>query len=120
MSIDVGKLKENNKMEELYQSVINLVIVLLTAFVGVITKYAVSYLNKKGIMAKIQSHKEIANIVVNAVEQTCAHLHAKEKLNLAKLEFVKMAKEKGIKISEKDLDILIESAVKEMNKQLKS
>lgn len=107
-------------MESLHTEIINLVAVILAGCIGAITKYAVAYLKKKGIMTKIESHKEIAHIVVGAVEQTYKHLHGEEKLNLAKIEMLKMAKDKGVKISEKELDMIIESAVKEMNKAIKA
>jgi hypothetical protein len=40
-------------------------------------------------------------------------------LNVAKIEFIKLAKEKGLKVSEKELDIVIEAVVKEMNDAVK-
>lgn len=106
-------------MEMLQAEIINLVAVIVAGCIGLATKSAMSYLKKKGIIAKIEGNKELANIVVGAVEQTYKHLHGEEKLNLAKIELVKMAKDKGLKINEKELDMLIESSVKEMNKAIK-
>jgi LL-H family phage holin len=106
-------------MENLQMEIINVVIILLTGAVGFVAKHITSFLKKKGVVAQIQSHKEVANIVVNAVEQTYKHYHGEEKMNLAKMELVKVAKEKGLKITEKELDLLLESAVKEMNKAVK-
>lgn len=102
-------------MESLQIEIINFAIVLLTALLGFITKHLVSYLKNKGVIAKLESHKNITSIAVQAVEQGYKHLHGKEKLNVAKIEIIKMAKSKGIKVTEKELDLLIESAVKEMN-----
>lgn len=106
-------------MESLYAEVINIIALVLAGALGLLAKQVVSFLKKKGIVAQIQSHQEIAKIVVGAVEQTYKHLHGEEKLNMAKLELIKLAKEKGIKISEKELDLLIEASVKEMNKAVK-
>lgn len=106
-------------MEMLQVEIINLIALIIAGCVGMVTKAVMSYLKKKGIIAKIEGNKEIANIVVGAVEQTYKHLHGEEKLNLAKIEVVKMAKDKGLKIGEKELDMLIESSVKEMNKAIK-
>jgi hypothetical protein len=106
-------------MEMFQAELINFAIVVIAGCVGMVTKAVMSYLKKKGVIAKLISHKELANIVVGAVEQTYKHLHGEEKLNLAKIELIKIAKEKGVKISEKELDILIESSVKEMNKSIK-
>ena len=99
--------------------IVNILVLVITGCIGVATKSLMSYLKKKGIMAKISGHKELANIVVNAVEQTYNHLHGEEKLNLAKIELIKIANEKGLKISEKELDLLIESSVKAMNQAVK-
>lgn len=106
-------------MEMLQAEVINFLAVVIAGCVGIATKAVMSYLKKKGIIAKIEGHKELANIVVGAVEQTYKHLHGEEKLNLAKIELIKLAKDKGLKITEKELDLLIESSVKEMNKAIK-
>lgn len=106
-------------MEMLQAEIMNLVALILAGCMGVVTKSVMSYLKKKGIIAKIASNKELANIVVGAVEQTYKHLHGEEKLNLAKIELIKQAKKKGLKISEDELDLLIESSVKEMNKAIK-
>jgi len=38
---------------------------------------------------------------------------------MAKIELIKLMKEKNIKISEKEINILIESSVKEMNDSIK-
>lgn len=102
-------------MEVLQAEIINLIALILTACIGLVTQKVMSYLKKKGIVTQLQNHKEVTNIVVGAIEQTYKHLHGKEKLNMAKIEIMKIAKSKGIKISEKDLDLLIESSVREMN-----
>jgi len=106
-------------MENLYAEIINLLILIIAGAVGVVAKYITSFLKKKGIVAQIESNKEIVKIVVNAVEQIYKNSHGEEKLNLAKIEVIKLAKEKGIKISEKEIDLLVEASVKEMNKAVK-
>lgn len=107
------------KMEALQMEIINTVIVALTVLIGWTTKHVVVYLKEKGIVTKLDKNKALVRIAVDAVEQTYKTLHGKEKLNLAKIEVLKLAKSKGIKISEKELDLLIESAVKEMNDTIK-
>lgn len=102
------------------EEVINFLIFVITGCVGYVSKQAVKYLKRKGIIAKIESNKQLANIVVNAIEQTYKNvLHGDEKLNMAKIELIKLAKDKGVKISEKEIDLLIENSVKEMNKAVK-
>lgn len=106
-------------MEALIPELLDIVIVIITALVGVATRYAVSFLKEKGILAKLENNKELVKIVVGAVEQTYKHLEGAEKLNMAKIELVKLMNEKGVKISEKEIDLLIESSVKEMNDTVK-
>lgn len=106
-------------MEVLHAEMINFIIVFFTVISGIVAKYVISYLKEKGIISKLNSNKELVGIAVRAVEQTYKHLHGEEKLNLAKIEVIKLAKSKGIKISEKELDLMIESSVREMNKSVK-
>lgn len=106
-------------MESIQAELINLVIVVITALVGLVTQKVTVYLKEKGLIAKLESNKELVRIVVNAVEQTYKHLDGDEKLKVAKIELVKLMNEKKIKISEKEINTLIESAVKEMNDAIK-
>lgn len=97
------------------QELINLAIVCVTGFIGWVTKEVSGYLKKKGMVAQLESHKDLVSVVVNGVEQAYSQLHGKEKLNMAKIELIKLASSRGIKLDEGSLDMLIESAVKEMN-----
>lgn len=107
-------------MHDLQAEIINIVALVIASVLGIVAKQVTSFLKKKGIVAQIESHKELANIVVKGVEQTYNNvLHGEEKLNVAKIEIIKLAKAKGIKISEKEIDLLIEASVKEMNKAVK-
>jgi LL-H family phage holin len=99
--------------------IMNMIGAILIVISGVITKYAVGYLKSKGLLAKLEGNKELVKIAVHAVEQTFNHLKGEEKLNYAKLEIVKLMNEKKIKISEKEIDILIEATVREMKKSAK-
>lgn len=103
----------------LQAEIINFAVVIATALVGYATRRTVQFLKKKGIVADIQNSKELAVIAVTAVEQAYAHLEGAERFNLAKIELVELANKKGIKITEQELNLLIESTVKEMNKVIK-
>lgn len=105
-------------MEAFQVEIINLAIFLLAGFVGWISKHAVAFLKNKGLISKLEANKELVRIAVTAVEQTYKTLHGKEKLEYAKMEVIELAQKKGIKISEKEIDLLIESTVKEMNKNI--
>lgn len=102
-------------MEVLIPELFDIVVILITILVGAVSRYAIKFLKEKGLLAKLQNNKELVKIAVNAVEQTYKTLEGSEKLNMAKLELVKLMNEKKVKISEKEIDLLIESAVKEMN-----
>lgn len=106
-------------MESIQAEILNLVILVIAGGVGYIAKQVTSYLKKKGIVSQISSNKEIVKIVVNAIEQTHKHLNGDEKLNLAKIEILQIAKSKGLKITEKELDLLIEHSVKELKNGIK-
>lgn len=103
-------------MEQFQTEIINLVILILTTCVGLITKSLMGFLKKKGIIAQIDANKKTVDIVVKAVEQLYREYDGNEKLKLAKIELMRLLEDKKIKISVSDLDLLIESAVKEMKK----
>lgn len=84
------------------------IITALASFIGVSIKNVYTkYINTK-------TKKEIVKDTVNYVEQVFKDIHGQEKLNKAKEKALEWLNEKGIKISETELEILIESAVKEL------
>lgn len=99
--------------------IVNILVIVIAGVLGLIAKQVTSFLKKKGLVAQLESHKEIGKIIVGAIEQAYKPLHGEEKLNLAKIELIKFAKEKGLKISERELDLIIESSVREMKKAVK-
>lgn len=109
----------NEIVNAVYPELINLVIIFITAMMGIATRKVTQFLNEKGIIEKMHKNRELVNTVVTAVEQAYSNLNGEEKLNLAKLEAVKLMSEKGIKISEKEVELLIESVVKEMKDEFK-
>jgi LL-H family phage holin len=106
-------------MEAIQMELMNLLVAVIVACVGLVTRQVVKYLKSKGIVVQLENNKELVKIVVNAVEQTYKSSNGDEKLNMAKLELVKLMNEKKIKISEKEVDILIEAMVKEMKTSAK-
>lgn len=92
----------------------DLLMVVLTGGVGYVTKALADYFKKKGFANELQNHKDLVKLVVTGVEQAYSQLHGNEKLNMAKIELIKLANARGIKLDEKELDILIEACVKEM------
>lgn len=88
-------------------------------FVGYIAKIAgglSKFLKDKyGEVADTQLKKEIVAIAVKAVEQLFKTSHGEDKLVKAKEFVLAMLDEKGIAISEVELDTYIHSVVKEFN-----
>lgn len=76
----------------------------------------------KGIIERFVNDKRKQKIVetcVNAAEQIYKELKGNDKLEKVKENIVAMLNEQGLTISDLEMDMLIEAAVAEMNKQLK-
>lgn len=89
---------------------------LLYAAITAIAGYmglAVKRLYEKYVNDK--SKRDVARTVVQAVEQVYKSLHGAEKLNQALVSASEMLAEKGIKVTDLELRMLIESAVSEFN-----
>ena len=108
-----------NMTEYFQQELINLLVFVITTCVGIATRYLVSLLKKKGVLYQIESHKELAKIVVNAIEQVYKYSNGQEKFEMAKQELAEMLQKKKINITEKEIVMIIEAAVREMNKAYK-
>lgn len=101
-------------MEAIQVELINLVILVLTTLVGYATKQVSSYLKKRGALAELENNKVLVDIAVNAVEQMFKEADGITKFETAKAELVKMLNDKKIKVSEEQLNLMIEQAVKAM------
>lgn len=77
--------------------------------------------NKKlqSINEMLIANEKVVAIAVAAVEQTVAHLHGYEKAEAAKDKVIAILNEKGLPVSEVEIDALIEKSVKEMNDAFK-
>jgi len=104
-------------MEGLQAEIIDIAITIITLLVGVVAGIVTKYLKRKGILVKLDTHKELAKIVVSGIEQAYKDIDGNTKLSLAKDELIKIANERGVKIKEEDLRILIENAVREVKKE---
>ena len=87
------------------------VITAVASFIGLRIKDAYTkYINT-------QTKKEVVKDTVNYVEQVFKDIHGQEKLEKAKEKALEWLGEKGIGISETELEILIESAVNGFNQK---
>lgn len=76
----------------------------------------------KNIIEKYVDEKKKEKVVetcVKAAEQIYKELKGNDKLEKVKENIISMLTEQGLTISELEMDMMIESAVAEMNKQLK-
>lgn len=98
-------------MKEIIMNILPIILAGIGTFlIGLIkTKYS-QYVNT-------DTKKEIAMLTVRYVEQVFKTLHGEEKLDKAKSAFVKMLNEKGIKISDDEINMLLEAAVHQMNEK---
>lgn len=103
--------------------IFNVLMALIVAVIGVIARELLPYLEqkRKETEAELRRTKwawaaDIINAVVRAVEQTVAeNIHGKAKKQEA-VRYIKYICGKcGLELSETEIDMLIEAAVKEMN-----
>ena len=85
----------------------------IASFIGVkVKKVYEEYVNTK-------TKKDIVDTTVKYVEQVYKDIHGEEKLNKAKEKAIEWLDEKGISISDTELEILIEASVNAFNNGLK-
>ena len=88
------------------------IITAIAGYVGIVLKNAVEkYLNTK-------TKRDVAKSVVQFVNQVYTDIHGEEKLNEAMKAFSEILAEKGINITELEMKVLLEAAVREVNDEL--
>lgn len=98
-------------MKDIIMEVVPIVLATIGTFlVGIIKAKYSEYVNT-------DTKKEIAMLTVRYVEQVFKTLHGTEKLDKAKSTFVDMLNEKGIEVSEAEINMLLEAAVHQMNER---
>lgn len=105
-------------MNGLQDAVFNLLAVALTGFLGVITTNVTRYLKNKGVLSMLQAKEASVSIAVDAIEQIARNEHIPDKFNAAKRLAVKFLNEQGVNITDTELNLLIESSVAEINKNI--
>lgn len=98
-------------MKEMFMDLLPIVIAAVGTFIiGIIKAKYTEYVNT-------DTKKELAMLTVRYVEQVFKALHGKDKLEKAKSAFVDMLNEKGIEVSEAEINMLLEAAVHQMNER---
>lgn len=101
---------------EIQPYLLEIIVAILTgvaSFIGIkIKKVYEDHVNTK-------TKKDVVETTVKYVEQVYKDIHGEEKLNKAKEKALEWLNEKGISVSDTELEILIEAAVNGFNNGLK-
>ena len=103
-------------MELLTNNLIEILALIITSVVGYIG-VRIKNIYEKHVNDKTK--QEIIKCTVEYVEQVFKELHGEEKLQKAKDKALEWLDEKGIEISETELEVLIEAFINGMNKGVK-
>ena len=99
----------NEFIQKYGAAILSTIVTALASYIGIVIKnlYA-KYINDK-------TKKDVVKVCVRAVEQIFRNLHGADKLNKCVESVSSMLCGKGIKITEFEIRMLIESAVNEFN-----
>lgn len=102
-------------MNELVQAITPILLALLVAIIGYLAKIAGIQVqrvaDKYAIKAKLDANKTIVDLAVKYVQQVFNEADNKTKYNEAKNKALEILSEKGIKITDAELNMLIEASV---------
>lgn len=104
-------------MQQIQEIIIGGSLSILTILAGIIVHAVKSWLVTKGGTNAVKIVEILAKNAVNAVEQINkeTNLKGEEKLNQAKKYIVQELEKYNVYMSDKDLDLFVEAAVKQMN-----
>ncbi|RST96149.1 hypothetical protein CBF37_11215 [Vagococcus vulneris] len=98
-------------MNGLQDAVINLLAILITGAVTVLSAKATAYFKQKGMLDLLKTKQDTVKIAVNAAEQIYKVEDGQVRYDKAKKRAVQMLNEQLIPITDIELDSLIEAAV---------
>lgn len=104
-------------MLELIQS--NILEIITTLLTGLVAYIATRLKSKYEEYANTETKQKIVKTVVNATEQLYKDLDGAKKLEKAKENIIALLNEKGITITELEMDMMIEEVVNGFNQGLK-
>ena len=104
-------------MQQITEIITNGAVSILVILAGVAVKAVKDYLVQKGGEKTIKIVEILAKNAVNAVEQVAQETGFKgdEKLEQAKVHMIAELKKYNVNMSDKELEVFVESAVKQMN-----
>ncbi|WP_461199397.1 phage holin [Enterococcus sp. N249-2] len=101
-------------VDQLQPIIVQFLVVILSGIVTYVSAVVGSYVNKKNLLAQLQSKQKYAEIVVNAVQQVYQEANGDEKLKEVQANLTDIFNKNGIKFTETEMNLMIESAVKGM------
>ncbi|CAM1666321.1 phage holin [Streptococcus mitis] len=104
-------------MQQINEILLNGAISILVILIGIVVKAVKDYLIKKGGEQTVKIIEILAKNAVNAVEQVASETGYKgyEKLEQAKVYMISELKKYNVTMTDKELEVFVESAVKQMN-----
>ena len=104
-------------MQQITEIITNGAISILVILAGIAVKAVKDYLVQKGGEKTIKIVEILAKNAVNAVEQVASETGFKgdEKLEQAKVHMLAELKKYNVTMTDKELEVFVESAVKQMN-----
>ena len=97
----------------------NVLEILVTLFTVIITYVSKKLKKKFEEYINTDAKQKIVKMVVNATEQLYKNLDGEQKLIKAKENIIALIKEKGLSITELEMDMMIEEVVNNFNQILK-
>lgn len=100
--------------------ILNAILPYLVKLVGVVVGLLICYVSNKfkkylDEKLKTETARNLVATTVRYIEQVFKDIHGKEKLDRAKNTLIKLLANKGIVLTDEEIEILIESAVNTMN-----
>lgn len=101
-------------IEFLQEAILQVLGAVLSIVVTAIGFYGTKFLKNNVFLQNLTKKKEITAIIVKFIEQSYKEIDGVNKLDKAKEEILKWANNIGLKITQQELDVMIESAVKDL------
>lgn len=105
----------NQFIQEITPVVMNAVATIVIAFIGFAAKSVKKYFDEKGLLKELEHYDYLADIAVKATEQIYQKENGPIKFLRAKEMFIEQLGKRGLDVSDKQLDLFLENAVKRMN-----
>ncbi len=100
---------------EIANAVVSALGTILISLIGYVAKQVADYIKAKTSSQDMEKKLKLAKAAVGAAEQVWQNVEGPERFEVAKDSFIDMLNDEGIKITERQVDVFLEAAVKEMN-----